>query len=302
MSRSTFRFYLLIFVELLFSPLLYLYHFGLNFFSSKSYSSNDKKRKPIEQDTIYVNIHEWGGYHGKREKNVSVIKPFTCGLSYQIERFHNEKRELSIDLSVTISDPQLYQDLDSIREDVNQIHEVNNIGMDFSGYSYFFENIKDKKNAYIILTNTSVNAQQELFLKSHINYMENHPEVGMLGVSYCSKVIQTFIRNNFTPHLQSFYILTTIDVLKEVVKINGGFPGENIDHKLLLIRKGEINLSSKVLDLGYKMAIVLEDGNVYSFSKNSYLDNAYNAWELPLGDIRLQNKVPNRINPILQKS
>lgn len=302
MNYSTLRFYILLSIELFFFPYLYLYNICLNTFSSKEYKPNRKKRSPILNENIYVNIHEWGGYDEKRVKKVSVIKPFKCGLYYQIKRFQKEGSTVPLTISITMSDCQLYKNFLALKQQIENVYEVDNIGMDFSGYSNFFNKIKDKENSFVVLTNTSVNYIQESFLQDHIDYMKNNPEVGMLGVSYCSKIIQTFIRNNFTPHIQSFYLLTTIDVLREVVHLNGGFPGENINHKLLLIRKGEINLSSKVLELGYKMAVVLEDGKPYLFSKNSKIDNAYNAWKLPFGDIRLKNKNPNRINPIVLNS
>lgn len=44
--------------------------------------------------------------------------------------------------------------------------------------------------------------------------------------------------------------------MKEIVRNNSQlFPGKNITHKLLLIRKGEIRMSE--IALGYSLAIVL---------------------------------------------
>lgn len=299
MKNSSVKFYSILLFELFFLPIILLYYMIINRLSSKEYIKPKKIRKEIKDQKIYVNIHEWGGYNEKRSKKVSSIKSFDCGLFYQIQRFQTEKANLPIQLYLTMSDINKKNDFDSFKENVNVFFEVNNRGMDFSGYSSFFERIENKENSYVVLTNTSVNAVQENFLSGHIRYMEDNPEVGMLGVSYCTNIIQTFAKNNFTPHLQSFYLLTTIDVLKEVVIRNGSFPGKNINHKLLLIRQGEIKLSSIVLELGYRLAVVLENGEVYQFAKNTKYDNAYNAWKLTFGDVRLINKTPNRINPIL---
>lgn len=298
-TNSHIKFYTILLFEFIAFPFFYMVNFILNTISSKTYKIHGKIRKPIEDSKIYVNIHEWGGYALERKKKVSNIPEFRCGLKYQLERFNREKENLLLNINVTISEIEKYGDINYVKNLADNIDSVPNEGMDFSGYAFFYDKMKDQKNAYIIFTNSSVNALQENFLKGHIEYMEEHPEVGMLGVSYCSKVIQTFARNNFTPHLQSFYLLTTIDVLKEIVTLNGGFPGKGIDHKLLLIREGEINLSSLVLDLKYNLALALEDGAVYKFTKNDFLDNSYNAWKLHFGDVRTISKSPNRINPIL---
>lgn len=118
-------------------------------------------------------------------------------------------------------------------------------------------------------------------------------EVGMLGISYCTKMIQTLVRDNFTPHLQSFFLLTTIEVLREVVALNKGkFPGNGISHKLLLIRQGEIRLSQLVRKAGYRLAVVdPQNGIPYKFE-------CYRKWGLPKGDIRQQINTPNRITPM----
>ena len=123
--------------------------------------------------------------------------------------------------------------------------------------------------------------------------MENNPDVGILGISYSTKMYQTLIRRNFTPHIQSFFLFTTIDVLNEIVENNQGhFPGENISNKRLLIRKGEIGLSTLALKLGYNLAVVFPTtGKPFKFVNQS-------QWDKPLGDIRLKIDCPNRINPI----
>jgi len=259
-------------------------------------SSNRKTTNRLRQDCntsrLIVGIHEWGGYDLIREKNVRLIHPFTCGLQYQLERFADYKGEKDVQVIVTMSDADLHKNLDYVRGKCSKLIETTNIGMDFAGYSTVYNLIKDKENSFVLLTNSSVNAAKSDFIDDYINYMIENPDVGILGISYNSKCYQTLIKNNFTPHLQSFFLLTTTDVLNQIVSYNkGDFPGKGICNKQLLIREGEIKMSQIALALGYSLAVVQEDA-VYKF--NNDLSN----WVLKKGDCRINCSAPNMIWPI----
>lgn len=251
----------------------------------------DRERSPIESATIKVCIHEWGGYNLSRSKNIKKIPPFECGLKEQLIRFNSEKKKLDIDLTVTMSDYNLSKDLDWIKEHCDHFIPVENTSMDFSGYNAFFTKIKNSLNSYVILSNSSVNIIQNEFLETYISYMESHPNIGLMGISASSKYYHTLIRNNFNPHIQSFFILTTLSVLKEIVSSNQGkFPGEGYTNKHLLIRFGEVGLSRFALKLGYSLAVVF-DNHITEFN--------YKNYPLPLGDLRIHSKNPNSISSII---
>ena len=187
----------------------------------------------------------------RRQKTIKHGATFDCGLEAQLERFSPYRASGRVGLTVTLSAADRHPDLSAIRYRTDHLILSCNKGMDFSGYAAFFDRIKNKPDAYVILTNSSVNAAQNDFLESYIRCMERHPEIGMLGISYCTRMFQSLVRNNFTPHLQSFFLLTTTSVLREIVASNQNrFPGAGIGHKLLLIRKGEVALSRLVLRLG----------------------------------------------------
>jgi hypothetical protein len=296
--KSKHKFYLALCGELILSPWLYFknfmkWHFG----DSRKAASENCVRVPVVGNKLTVCIHEWGGYNGKRNKKIKNIEEFECGLDYQLKRFQNYKGKHRLDLTVTLSDAHL---LKNKIEKANVI-EVVNVGMDFSGYATFFETIKDKENQYVILTNSSVNKFDVDFIDDYIDFFSRDQSIGMLGVSFSSKMYQTFIRNNFNPHLQSFFLLTTTEVLKEIVKKNNGFPGKGIDHKLALIRNGEIKLSRIVMDLGYKLVCILEDGEPLFFDKKCLVDNGRNSWNNFFMDYRLSLKNPNAISPLKLK-
>lgn len=250
-----------------------------------------KLRNKIEDLTIYINIHEWGGYPLTRQKHIKGITPFYCGLKYQLDRFTNYKSQYPLNITITMSDSEKYEDLNYLKQKCNEFIAVSNVGMDFSGYGSFFNKIRYKKNAYVILTNSSVNSITEDFIDNYIKYMELNPDIGILGVSCSSRYCHTLIRNNFNPHLQSFFLLTTIDVLNEITQANGGeFPGTKEKNKHLLIRYGEVQISRLAMQLGYNLAVVKEDGSVIKFN--------YKSYPLKKGDLRHFVKFPNRINVI----
>lgn len=290
-TKGTFSFYFILLGELLFLPILYI----RNILDCKK-RRNKRVRKPVLTDKVYVEVHEWAGYPISREKQLKNGKTFQCGLKYQLERFHRARQhsQYQIDLTVTMSGLNDYlYDVVYLKDKCNRVLEVSNTGLDFSGYSSFFNHIKDMPNSYVILSNSSVNSSIDLFLDDYIEYMESNPDVGMLGISYCTKMYQTLVRNNFTPHLQSFFLMTTIDVLKEVVSANHGcFPGSNVKNKQLLIRNGEIKISQLTMKLGYNLAVIRPDnGKPFKFLEKA-------LWNIPQGDVRQVIDTPNKINRI----
>jgi hypothetical protein len=303
LNKHALLFYLKVGVELLFLPILYSFEGFKKLISARSPLKSNKVRTPVKTDMIYASVHEWGGYDLQRKKTIKNGPTFDCGLRYQLSRFKILVSNHQVNLTVTISDIEKYPHLPYVHANADLVLGVPNAGMDFSGYSHHYNRIKDFPNSYVVLSNSSVDNEDQPFLDEYIKYLEDNPDVGILGVSYCTKIYQTFVRNNFNPHIQSFFYLTTIDVLAEIVKKNGGkFPGDKIQHKLLLIREGEVKVSQIALNLGYKLAIVQENGEVYKFGRNGWPDNGFNNWKLPLGDVRQINRHPNRINKLKQES
>lgn len=293
----TILFYLILILEIIFWPILFLYE-EFKKLNSYLFLLLLKKRKlvfreKIDKDMISVCIHEWGGYEPVRQKILKNGSTFKCGLKFQLERFSNYCGRRELNITVTMSDAHLYNKKEF--SGVNII-EVNNKGMDFSGYSTFLSSLSGTPNHYVILTNTSVEESQLNFIDEYIEFFEKNPNVGLLGISYSSKIFQSLIRNNFYPHAQSFFLLSTLDVLNKVVLVNNGFPGGKIDNKRLLIRLGEVRLSQIVLKLGYALAFVLEDEKPYIFNIRNRFDNGYATWKLSKGDYRSIAKQPNKIN------
>lgn len=282
---KNYLFDLILLVELVTYPFSLLIHW-IKVLTYKSTAS--KERMPIYNRQVKVCVHEWGGYSFSRVKKIKHGVAFSCGLGKQIKRFSDVNK---FDLAITMSDKFLWKGENQI-QGVNII-EVDNKGMDFSGYEAFYRSIENQENCYVILTNSSVNNINYEFISGYLDYMNSNLDVGALGISYCTKMFQTLIRPNFYPHIQSFFIMTTLQVLRDVVSLNNGeFPGKGIDNKLLLIRKGEIRFSQLVTKAGYHLAVV----NPLSGVPFKFTD--YCHWVWPKGDIRQLLTQPNCIIPI----
>lgn len=263
-----------------------------DFFLTRIRSGKKRKRTKCDSSLLIVGIHEWGGYELSREKNIRLIKPFTCGLQYQLERFSEYKGKREVHVIVTMSDMHLHKNVGLVKDRCEKLIETSNLGMDFAGYTAIYNRIKDEDNKYVLLSNSSVNSVKHDFIDDYLDYMDQNPDVGILGISYNSKCYQSLIKDNFMPHLQSFFLLTTIEVLRQIVEYNKGvFPGSGISNKQLLIREGEIKISQIALALGYSLAVTQEDG-VHKF------DNEKSKWNLKKGDSRINCEYPNMIWPL----
>jgi hypothetical protein len=300
------KFYSILLLELLFFPFLYTIEFfkkilSLFYKNDNVYRVNINK---LSSQVLYV-VHEWAGYAFKRKKTIKYIeKEFECGLFYQIERMnrYNGKNELKKILTISGLQEGYLNKLkcDFVLPSDLSIYPVQNTAMDFSGYSFVINKYSDNTSDQIIfLTNTSVDADVRPFIDQYVNLFRDDPTIGLVGVSYCTKVYQSFIRNNFRPHLQSFFLVSRLSVLKEVKKINGGiFPGSNENFKLSIIRFGEVKITELVQKLGYKVCVILEDGSIKLIPKSGKFYNGFFYWNLPFNDYRLSVVNPNRINPI----
>ena len=283
------RFYLFVVFEYMLNIMHIKKHMGVK--------AGKKQRNPILSDEVIVHTHEWSGYPFERHKVIKyTANKFLCGLRFHFERLQHYKGHRPIRNILTVSDLD-----DSYSERLKcekffdksvEIYGVPNRGMDFGGYGFVVKNLIAGDNKYIFLTNTSVNADSDVFIDEYIDLFRRHRNLGLLGISYSSKVYQSLIKNNYTPHVQSFFLLTTTDILRELTAANGGvFPGENEEYKLSIIRFGEARLSQIILSLGYDIGIINEEGKLQLLpvQKDSSLVE---------GDYRLFVKKPNFINRI----
>jgi len=159
--------------------------------------------------------------------------------------------------------------------------------------------INEHKEQVVFFTNSSVDNYINCFIDTYAELFEKYKNLGLIGVSFSTKIYQSLLKNNFNPHVQTFFWVTKTSVIKRVMEKNGGrVPGENENYKLSIIRFGEAKLTKLVQKLGYDVAVVSEDENLEFFPPNNLYNNGFHQWKLPYGDYRLNNKFPNRINTL----
>lgn len=301
------KFYLIIGIELLFSPFLYGFEAlkkWLGRFRVEGEATVRSNTREIDPEVIFA-IHEWAGYPFVRQKTIKYTgTTFTCGLKPHLDRLSVYKGKYKLKKILTLSNANNQYAANFKRQDFYphdlQICPVDNVAMDFSGYNYVAKNMLDPKREQVVfLTNTSVDATMVDFIDQYTDLFRKWPELGLLGISYSTKIYQTFIKNNFRPHLQSFFLATRSSVLQELLEKNGGnIPGATEDYKLAIIRFGEVRITEMIQQLGYKAAVITADGKLTFLPDFGIFYNGYHQWELPMDDYRLSAKHPNRINTL----
>ena len=179
---------------------------------------------------------------------------------------------------------------------------TNNDYYDFTGYADFYNKVKNT-NSILLFSDSSVSLENNLpIIDEYVTYFKNNKDVGILGISGNSRNYQSLINNNFSPHVQSMFFMSSVEVLKNVILANGNiFPGLNAkkENKYSIIRNGEILLSKIILSLGYSIAIIKSDGHVFKYSENDKIKKPYLWKNYYLGDARLESNYPSQAVRIL---
>jgi hypothetical protein len=291
-------------------PFLYLYNGVLNLISSDRAHNKDLFSKLSGRiNKVEFILHEWSGYPVIRKKKINnTIAEFECGLKNQIESllfFRNQsksKLDLNFNLSIADLNDNYFELLhrENINLDFFEVHETNNSGMDLGGYAQVLKKkISGNPDELFFLINTSVSGFYGDKLEGYIEAFERYPQMGLLGISYSTKIYQTLIRNNFTPHVQSYFLVARSSALLALLQSNyNKFPGESETNKYALIRFGEAKITSLIQKLGFQVGVVEPDGEIHFLPKHEFCNNGYNSWKLPYGDRRLTNGLPNVVHHI----
>lgn len=276
--------------QLLFYPLLSLAKF-IRLRTLEKAHIKSFKPKVVGKRKVYYIVHEWLGYETVRSKKVGP-KCFDCGLSVHLDFINELRSNFELDLELELEFILTYSTVDDTQVDLGDKYPefdtciwVSNRGMDFSGYKTAYDYIagKDSSDFIVVFSNTSVSKIDTDFVFDAIDVISNEEKIGLLGTSINSNLPQDILYPNFDPHIQSFFLLTTNHIVSEVIHYNGGFPGYGCNNKHDLIRYGEVGFSKIILELGYSIGLLSNQGLPVIFNYR----NGRKEWPFHRGDQRL---------------
>ena len=290
--------------ELALYPFLILFN-SINNYLGFLFPFDEKKvslvRKPLGKK-ISLCIQDWVRYENIRYKTLKNGASYKCGLLNQENKFLSKKYNLNKNLYIsgTIDEHKLFfkQKLKNLSFNDFKIIKSSNEYLDFSSYKSFYDTLNKKDNDVLIFCNSSVSTEFNFpIIDKYLDYFYENKDVGIMGISSNTKDQQSFIFNNFSPHIQTLFFITSTFVLNEIVDANKDmFPGENSTsyNKYSIIQNGELTLNKLSLKLGYSIAVVDQYGYVNKFRQNKKYYNNVSSWKLPKLDMRIATNYPSQ--------
>ena len=222
--------------------------------------------RTLGQNTISCGLFSLIGNLAKHNAGVD----FDLTLVINRKLADNENEEIKRKIEICDHLPQEY-------DFIKQVLHHNNQGSDLGAYDAGYQYLKASDyDGDVLFMNTSLSGpSQDYWLLKYHTLFHKHQDVGLCGISLNSH--DTNIINNppFKPHVQSFFLYTTMKALKKVFPAN--LDGYNSQNKLEIIENGEIGMSQRILDAGYSIVC-------YNFPFFFYKSGM--EWIIPLGDLR----------------
>jgi len=213
--------------------------------------------------TIIVNEHQNKSPHPIVSKinKYSFLKPFLIN-------------------NISTNCEEKYNRLSSKYNFVKRILYRSNLNQDIGAYDCFYENLRNHKyQGQVLFLNSSVRGpKQDGWLIKYKKLFDLEPDTGLCGISLICD------RKLLIPHIQSFCLYTSMDILEKVFP-TGFLPDEYRNQQLSkddLVMKGEVEISSRVLQSGYGLRCT-------TFPDFYYKDDD-RQWTIPYGDIRFQEE------------
>jgi rhamnan synthesis protein F len=260
---------------------------------------------------------EWAAYPLERDKRVGaqVVK---CGLGRTLEAFRRWPAGVPFELIVIInradepsppasrlcrawgklqhavgvsesqriaSRMRTYARLRERYSFIEAVHIRDNQGQDVGAYDFGYQLLQAQGyRGDVLFMNSSVSGpHEENWLSKYRDQFRRHENVGLCGISMNSHDTSRDAEP-FAPHVQSFFLYTNMRVLQHAVGPRL-FQLDTTD-KEEVIAKGEIGISARVLDAGYRI------------TSSNFPDFAYrrgDAWSIPYGDLRFSPRSAARV-------
>ena len=290
-------------LELILFPILILKNYLIIFTKKNNISNNSQKKVLRKHPTLNIKlcIQDWVCYENTRFKTLKNGASYKCGLEGQDMKFFSKKYSIQKNLFIsgTKNEHELFFDnkIKNLKFENFVIQKTNNDLLDFSSYKLFYESLDKDINETLIFCNSSVSTEFNFpIIDQYLDFFYENKDVGLMGISSNTKDQQSFIFNNFNPHIQTLFFITTTFILRDIISKNRNlFPGEDATpfNKYSIIQHGELLLSKLILKLGYSLAIVNQFGEVLKFNQINQNVN-FNKWTLPKSDMRTSSMYPSQ--------
>lgn len=290
-------------LELVLFPIFIFKNYLNNYLkiNNKPKSNQIKVLREPSTSNIKLCIQDWVCYENSRFKTLKNGASYKCGLNDQEIKFFSKKYSIQKNLFIsgTENEHELFFDdkIKNLKFENFNIQKTNNDLLDFSSYKIFYESLDKNINQTLIFCNSSVSTEFNFpIIDQYLDFFNENKDVGLMGISANTRDQQSFIFNNFNPHIQTLFFITTTFVLKDIISKNKNlFPGEDSTpfNKYSIIQKGELYLSKLTLELGYSIAIVDQFGDVVKFNQKNQNKN-FNNWILPKSDMRISTMYPSQ--------
>jgi len=253
-------------------------------------------------DHVRIILVDWMGYPVKRRRRMGRRK-FPCGLDRVLQNFDRHSAGVKFDVYLIINGVKEYvptlRDLIRVFPPMGKdqwsktktegykgypskypfLRKVlfrSNEGRDIGGYNYGYSLLKEEGyNSDVIFMNSNVRGPFDSgWLLKYYNLFRKWSDTGACGISLNSH-FRTKKVYDFQPHIQSFFIYTSMRVLRIVFP--GDLPGASVLGKEELIRNGEVGISQEIIKAGYGICASTFENFQYKKDKD---------WKIPTGDIR----------------
>jgi len=205
---------------------------------------------------VHIIIAEWGGYRLWRQKSL-LLYTVDCGLAPLLSSLSSVEPGLPFKVTLVVNDldPVSVKQYDYLQDQYSFIDDIlcrSNEGFDIGAYNTGIQHLRSLSYAGdVILMNTGVKGPSQANWLSHYHrFFHSVPQTGLVGLSTCSR--NTYLkRTEFQPHLQSFFLMSTMPILDEVFPES--IPGSQSTTKEAVITEGEIAISTQILSFGYSI-------------------------------------------------
>lgn len=275
-----------------------------------------------EESAVHIILVDWVGYPLYRRRWMGRQK-FRCGLGRLFDNFSKYEPGLRVTMSLIINTEVQYKPSlpekwiskipplhflifgvrDWIRERrisqrmnryvqfkdehefVKEILYRDNLGRDIGAYDFGLQRLAEVGyEGDVVFMNSNVRGPvADGWLLRYRELFHSNESLGLVGISMNSHGLHGL---EFLPHVQSFFMYSSMDYLTKVYP--HGFPGIRADiHKDDLITEGEIGISTLMLDCGFGIACIAYPEFIFSKGDD---------WKIPTGDLRVIKEYQPQVN------